>query len=149
MHGENRLFLLMLLAGLAASNTVKGQHIAGPQLIGHWVAIEPAEENTFITKNGHPMRFNGRPAITTTLDFQPDYHASLTITDGKSTRIRPFTYRFINSKLIECHYPDGRKPVRETFTITRNKLWLAPYPISKEPQESIDILYTLTFIKQP
>ncbi|MFC6221626.1 hypothetical protein ACFP2F_00115 [Hymenobacter artigasi] len=141
--------MLMLLVGLTDSNSIQGQRIARPQLVGHWLAIDPAEEDTFINKDGQPLRFKGRPAITITLDFKSDNHASLTIKDAESSKIRPFTYRIINSNLIERRYSQGEKPVRETLTITKNKLWLAPYPMPKPPQESIDLLYSLTFVKQP
>ena len=37
---------------------------------------------------------------------------------------------------------------QHTFTIRGNKLYLGEYPVPNEPQETIDLLYALTFVKQ-
>jgi len=135
----------MLLISLAARSPIQGQRIARPQLVGTWVAVELTEGSTFIVKDGDTIHFNGRPAYNVTINFKADNHGFLRW--GDSAKARSFVYRMINSKLIEITFT-GKKTWRHTFTIIGNKLYLGEYPIPKKPQESIDILYTLTFVKQ-
>ena len=99
-----------------------------------------------MVKDGDTIRFTGRTAYTVTVNFKPDNQGS--IHWGDSAKVRLFTYRLVNSKLIEMQYA-GRNPWRHTFTIIDSKLYLGEYPIPKKPQESIDLLYTLIFAKQP
>ena len=136
----------MLLTDFTASSPVQGQRIAHTQLIGDWVAVEPTEGSTFIVRDGDTIHFKSRPAYKVTINFKADNHGFLLW--GDLAKARFFVYRTINSKLIEMTFA-GKKTWRNTFTIVGNKLYLGEYPIPKKLQESIDILYTLTFVKQP
>jgi hypothetical protein len=144
MRGIIWLLFTTLLTTLVFSGPARSQNI--DLLVGRWVATVPAQADAIITRDGKPIRFIGRPAYTATLSFKADNHGFLQW--GDSAKAQVFTYRLVNSKLIEMQYP-GRKPWRHTFAITGGKLSLSEYPIPEKPQEQILILYTLDFTKQP
>jgi hypothetical protein len=144
MSGNSQFFLLTLLAGFVTIIPVRGQ--PANRLAGRWQTTVPAEPDTFTVTNGDTTRFKGRSAYTAIFEFKPDNHGSIWWTN--SAKVQLFTYRLVNSKLIEMQSA-GQKPWRHIFTIRNNKLSLGEYPAPKEPQESIAILYTLTFVKQP
>jgi hypothetical protein len=135
---------LVLLNTLLFSGSIRSQDIR--QLTGRWVATVPAEEDAVLTKDGLPIRFRGRPAYTVTLNFKANNSGYLQW--GDSAKAQVFNYKLVNSKLIELRYA-AKKPWRLRFTFSSGKLYLGEYPSPKEPQESIDLLYTLAFTKQP
>lgn len=144
MSGNSWFFSLMILAGLVSTSPASGQSTT--PLIGHWVATVPAQKGAFIVRDGDTIRYKGKSAYTITLNFESDKTGS---TQWDSSIPSIFTYRLVKSNLIEFRDSKGCKSSRDAFTIKDNKLRLSTYPAPKEPQESIALQYTLTFIKQP
>jgi hypothetical protein len=146
MRGIVQLFSMALLVSSVAIGPARSQ--SNKLLVGRWVARhEVPYAYLELGTDGVSRHYNDNVMPDSViLEFKSDNHGS--IRWPNSTKIKHFTYRMVNSKLIEMQ-DTGKKPWRHTIAISSNTLSLGEYPTPKEPQESISILYTLTFVKQP
>ena len=143
-----QLFVLMLLASLVISHPVTGQSLTHKQLVGRWIAHYKIPYGySELGTDGISRHYNDDIVPDSVIiEFKLDRHGS--IWWPNSAKAQLFTYRLINPKVIEMRYAD-KKPWQHTITLRSNKLSLGEYPIPKEPQESIALLYTFLFFKRP
>ena len=134
----------VLAIGLAGGTPAKGQ--AANSLVGCWMAMTQPSKITFIVRDGDTVRYENQPAYPVTCCFKLD---GTGFTQWGNSSASTFTYRFVNSGVVEFRGSLEKKASRASFLVKGHTLSFQEYPAPKHDREEIALQYILKFTKQP